>query len=145
MNNGKVEMSIEKYEEMMEIQRAVDDFRKKHESEERLYTKDGPVIYTAKPISLEDSNAFIKKLIGEEIELPSKTQWLAHGESEYVKKAMREVDVLNIQNRYLAEKVESLVEEKKEKKMPTDLTMWLVMLLPAIVALLLGVAIGISL
>ena len=144
MNNGKVEMSIEKYEEMMEIQRAVDDFRKKHESE-GLYTKDGPVIYTANPISLEDSNAFIKKLIGEEIELPSKTQWLAHGESEYVKKAMREVDVLNIQNRYLAEKVESLVEEKKEKKMPTDLTMWLVMLLPAIVALLLGIAIGISL
>ena len=144
MNNGKVEMSIEKYDEMMEIQRIVDDFRKKHESE-GLYTKDGPVIYTSKPISLEDSNAFIKKLIGEEIELPSKTQWLAHGESEYVKKAMREVDVLNIQNRYLAEKVESLVEEKKEKKMPTDLTMWLVMLLPAIVALLLGVAIGISL
>ena len=145
MNNGKVEISIEKYEEMMEIQRVVDDFRKKHESEERLYSKDGPVLYTAKPISLEDSNAFIKKLIGEEVELPSKTQWLAHGESEYVKKAMREVDVLNIQNRYLAERVESLAKKEKDKKMPTDLKMWLIMLLPAIVALLLGVAIGISL
>ena len=143
MNNGKVEMSIEKYEEMMEIQRAVDDFRKKHKSE-GLYTKDGPVIYTANPISLEDSNAFIKKLIGEEIELPSKTQWLAHGESEYVKRAMREVDVLNIQNRCLAERVESLAKKEKDKKMPTDLTMWLVMLLPAIVALLLGIVIGIS-
>lgn len=145
MNNGKVEMSIEKYEEMMEIQRVVDDFRKNHESEERLYTKDGPVIYTAKPISLEDSNAFIKKLIGEEIELPSKTQWLAYSESEYVKKAMREVDVFNIQNRYLAERVYSLAKKEKDKKMPTDLTMWLIMLLPAIVTLLLGVAIGISL
>ena len=145
MNNGKVEMSIEKYEEMMEIQRAVDDFRKKHESEESLYTKDGPVIYTANPISLEDSNAFIKKLIGEEIELPSKKQWLAHGESEYVKKAMREVDVLNIQNRNLTERVESLAKKEKDKKMPTDLKMWLIMMLPAIVALLLGVAIGISL
>ena len=131
MNNGKVEMSIEKYDEMMEIQRIVDDFRKKHESE-GLYTKDGPVIYTSKPISLEDSNAFIKKLIGEEIELPSTKQWLAYSESEYVKKAMREVDVLNIQNRCLAERVESLAKKEKDKKMPTDLKMWIIIMLPAI-------------
>ena len=144
MNNEKVEMSIEKYEEMMEIKRIVDDFRKKHESEESLYTKDGPVIYTPNPISLEDSNAFVKKLIGEEIELPSKTQWIAHGESEYVKRAMREVDVLNIQNRNLTERVESLAKKEKDKKMPTDLKMWLIMMLPAIISLLLGIVIGIS-
>lgn len=143
MNNGKVEMSIEKYEEMMEIQRIVDDFRKKHESE-GLYTKDGPVIYTSKPISLEDSNAFIKRLIGEEIELPSIKQWFAYSESEYVKKAMREVDVLNIKNRYLTERVESLAKKEKDKKMPTDLKMWLIMMLPAIISLLLGIVIGIS-